>query len=275
MIGSSPIGIFINTNNTIYVAGQTNYKVLIWLEGNINPAIVISLSFNSTPSIFVTMIGNIYVADGVNYQVDKWTPNSTKSTIAMSAVDSCVGLFIDINNNLYCSMSSLAQVVMKSLISDINTPTMVAGTGCKGSASDTLNKPIGIFVDINLNLYVADSANNRIQMFPVGARNGITRAGNGASGTIILAGPSGIALDADGYLFIVDQNNNRLVGSDANGFRCLVGCSNSLGSASNQLYYPSTLSFNSYGDIFVTDTYNNRIQKFLLVTNSCSKCNNL
>ncbi|CAF4342654.1 unnamed protein product, partial [Adineta steineri] len=46
--------------------------------------------------------------------------------------------------------------------------------------------------------------------------------------------------------FIADYFNNRIVGSGPNGFRCLVGCSTVAGSASNQLYYPSSLSFDSY-----------------------------
>jgi hypothetical protein len=43
------------------------------------------------------------------------------------------------------------------------------------------------------------------------------------------------------------------------------------GSAANQLSMPRHLSFDSYGNIFVVDGYNNRIQKFLLATNSCGK----
>ena len=69
----------------------------------------------------------------------------------------------------------------------------------------------------------------------------------------------------------MDTGNNRIVGSGPNGFRCLVGCSGSGGSASNQLNSPETLSFDSYGNMFVTDWWNNRIQKFVLSTNSCGK----
>ena len=62
-------------------------------------------------------------------------------------------------------------------------------------------------------------------------------------------------------------SNNRIVGSGPNGFRCLVGCSG-YGSASNQLYNPITLSFDSYGNMFVTDCWNSRIEKFILTNNS-------
>jgi hypothetical protein len=184
----------------------------------------------------------------------------------------CFGLFVDINNTLYCSLYDLHQVVTKSLNSDSNITRTVAGAGTAGSTSNMLNGPEGIFVDINLDLYVADYNNNRIQLFHSGQLNATTVAGNKSSSpTITLNNPSGTVLDANGYLFIVDNGNNRIIGSGPNGFRCLVGCTG-LGSASNQLGAPHILSFDSYGNMFVTDTGNSRIQKFILSTNSCGKC---
>jgi hypothetical protein len=252
------------------VADHTDNRIVMWLEGSINFTKIISGDLNGPDSVFVTIAGDIYVDNGWNGRVDKWTSNATNSTPAMYVSSSCYDLFIDVYDNLYCSMKNLNQVVMKSLYSSVSTSTIVAGIGCYGSTSYMLNNPVGIFVDINLNLYVADFGNNRIQFFLSGQLNGTTKAGNGTSGTISLYQPTGITLDADGYLFIVDYGNSRIVGSGPNGFRCLVGCSGS-GAASNQLSSPVTLSFDSYGNMFVTDTGNNRIQKFLLATNSCSK----
>jgi DNA-binding beta-propeller fold protein YncE len=252
------------------VADQTHNRIVMWLEGSINVTKIISDDLLQPHSVFVTIAGDIYVDNGWNGRIDRWASNATNSTPAMYVSSSCYGLFIDIYDNLYCSMHDLHQVVMKSLHSSISMSTIVAGTGCLGSASNMLCYPHGIFVDINLNLYVADWANNRIQYFIAGQLNGTTVAGNGISGNISLSYPTGITLDADGYLFIVDCHNNRIVGSGPSGFRCLVGCSGG-GPASNQLWYPTTLSFDSYGNMFVTDSNNNRIQKFLLATNSCSK----
>jgi hypothetical protein len=166
------------------------------------------------------------------------------------------------------------QVVKIWLGDTATTPTTVAGTGSYGSASNKLSDPNGIFVDTNFDLYVADSGNNRIQLFQSGQQNGTTVAGNGSLNTTSLNYPTGIVLDADKYLFIVDSGNNRIVGSGPNGFRCIVGCSSTYGFASNQLYQPWSLSFDSYGNIFVTDMNNNRVQKFVLTTNSSGKYQN-
>ena len=169
-------------------------------------------------------------------------------------------------------MKDSHQVVTHALDSSSNTLTIVAGVGVAGNASHTLNEPQGIFVDTNLDLYVADSRNGRIQLFRHGETNGITVAGNGSTPTTIpLDYPTAVILDGDGYLFIADCNQDRIVGSDPNGFRCIVGCSGSAGPASNKLNQPWFLSFDSYGNIFVTDRNNDRIQKFSLMTNSCSK----
>jgi hypothetical protein len=184
----------------------------------------------------------------------------------------CYGLFVDINNTLYCSLQDLDQVVTKSLNSDSNIAIIVAGNGTAASPSNMLSHPQGIFVDINLDLYVADYGNNRIQLFQSGQLNATTIAGSESPNTTItLSGPTGIVLDADGYLFIVENNKNRIIGSGPDGFRCIAGCSGN-GSASNQLSSPQTLSFDSYGNMFVTDWGNNRIQKFILLTNSSGKC---
>jgi hypothetical protein len=111
---------------------------------------------------------------------------------------------------------------------------------------------------------VADCGNNRIQLFRPGELNGTTE-------NITLNCPSDVKLDIDGYLFIVDRGNSRIIGSGPGGFRCIVGCSGSAGTASNELLVSRYFAFDSYGNIFVTDMYNNRIQKFLLEQNSCSK----
>jgi streptogramin lyase len=269
-VGSSPFGIFVNTNNTVYVADRANGQILVWFNNSINPTRTISGNLASPYSLFVTTSGDIYVDNGnSNGRVDKWTLNTNSSVPAMHVGSACYGLFVDINDTLYCSLRHFHQVVTKSLDSNSNITIIVAGNGTAGSASNMLNNPEGIFVDVNFDLYVADYNNSRIQLFKSGQLNATTVASS--SPTITLYHPSGIVLDADGYLFIVDSGNNRIVGSGPNGFRCVAGCSG-IGSASNQLYYPRTLSFDSYGNMFVTDWENSRIQKFLLSTNSCGKC---
>ncbi|CAF4138767.1 unnamed protein product, partial [Adineta steineri] len=270
-VGYEPFGLFISTSNTLYVADSQNSRVQRWLEGSVNPDKTISGGFSQPLSVFATASGDIYVDNGAsNGRIDKWSVNANSSVPFMTILNYCVSIFIDIENTLYCSVPSNNQVVKKWLYDNMTTSTIVAGTGTAGSAANMLNLPYGLFVDVDINLYVADCSNNRVQLFPLGQSNGITVAGSGAPSTITLSCPNGITLDANGYLFIVDQNNQRVIGSGPYGFRCLFGCTSVVGSASTQLYYPRTISFDSYGNIFIADQYNSRIQKFVVASNSCS-----
>ena len=267
-IGTLPFALFIDTNNSIYTINCDNGRILIWMNNSNDPNLILytQLSSNSW-SIFVTINGEIYAADNSSIkQIIK--PNQT-ITIANVPVTSW-GIFVDINNTLYCSISDQHKVVKKWLNSNSSTMTTVAGTDSAGSASNLLNCPFGIFVDTNFDLYVVDTANNRIQLFRLGQINGITVAGStSANPTISLNQPKNVILDGNKYLFITDDNH-RIIGSDENGFRCIVACSMSSGSTSDKLFYPRSIAFDSFGNLFVADTSNIRIQKFCLSTNFCN-----
>jgi hypothetical protein len=222
-------------------------------------------------SLFVSVTGDIYIGnDYPNSRVDKWILNATPGTLVMFVSEWCYGLFIDINDTIYCSIQNLHQIIAKSLNNVSNPLRVAAGTGCASSHSYTLSFPRGIFVDISFDLYVADCGNNRVQLFHLGQLNASTIAGTGSPDIMTLSCPTAVVLDADKYLFIVDNGNNRIIGQGPIGFRCVVGCFGS-GPAPNQLNNPQSMSFDSYGNIFVVDTTNNRIQKFVLATNSCGK----
>ena len=267
-----PSGLFLTTNNTVYATSFGLHSVLVWPEGSISAPQSIFTNLSSPNSIFVTSNGDVYADNGgTSGRVEKWTTSTGTITTAMVVSGSCGGMFVDIYDSLYCSQPGSHQVLKKAVDSNANTSVVVAGNGTAGLELSLLSSPYGIFVDIDLSLYVADLGNNRVQRFRPGQSNGTTLAGNGAPGTITLYHPDIVILDGAGYLFIVDQFHFRVVGSGPNGFRCVVGCSQKNGTAPNQLFYPFGLSFDSYGNLFVSDSHNHRIQKFLLANNNCSK----
>ncbi|CAF4095436.1 unnamed protein product, partial [Adineta steineri] len=271
IVGQNPTAIFVSANNTIYVTNRENSTIVMWEEESVNPTKIIHGSITESHSLFVTSNGDIYIDDGYeNGLVQKWIAETNIFVTVMNVDSSCNGLFVDINDTLYCSMSAHHKVVKRSLNdSVIASNCIAAGTGKYGDDSYGLISPRGIFVDVNLDLYVADCNNHRIQLFKSGESNGITVAGSESRNpTITLDWPSGIILDAENFLFIIDRNNHRVVGSSSNGFRCLVGCYAS-GSKSNQLTDPSGLSFDGSGNMFVVDKGNSRIQKFKYLKKSC------
>lgn len=252
-----------------YTTGQ----ILIWHSNATgNPTTTIPAGLSNPLSVFVTSDEQIFVDNSAtDGRVDRWTLNGTRLSSTFFRCSRCSGLFIDVNNHLYCSAQDRHQVLRQSLSDPTSVLTTVAGTGCSGSTNEMLNHPWGIFVTIDLDLYVADHRNDRVQLFQSGQRRGTTVAGSGSNGTIALNGPSGVVVDADGYLFIVDARNHRIVGSDRNGFRCLFGCSGGEDAGSSQLNSPWTMSFDMNGNIFVADRDNSRIQKFVFIRDSCGK----
>ena len=264
-VGANPTDIFVNSNNSIYILDREAGQIHIWLnENDLNPTKTISGSLSSPLSLFVTTNGDIYVENGNKRRVDRWIRESETWISVMNLTAACLGLFVDIYENLYCSLYDNHRVNKKW---SNGTTTIVAGTGAGGSSSDMLKYPWGIFVDTNLDLYVADRDNHRIQLFRLNRQKGITVAGTGsAKVTIDLRFPTGITLDGGQHLFIVDHENHRIIGSDENGFRCIVACSGQ-GSTSDKLSNPLSIAFDSFGNLFVVDRNNNRIQKFCLSTN--------
>ena len=250
--------------------------MIVWL--NTNSAPITNISLNSSGkviNVFVAEVGDIYFGYTLNSTsgIQKLTSNLTNSDSVMEICPRCYDIFIDKDNNIYCSIDDQHKILRKSLNDKLDPIQIIAGTGNAGSTSNMLSTPNGIFVDTNLDLYVADHRNNRIQLFHEGQLNGITVAGSGSLNiTIMLNRPTGIVLDGNRYLFIVDYSNNRIVRNGPNEFYCLFGCNGS-GPADNQLSTPRSMAFDSFGNIYVVDDANHRIQKFHLISNSCSKLN--
>ncbi|CAF4431587.1 unnamed protein product, partial [Adineta steineri] len=110
----------------------------------------------------MSITGDIYIDNGYSYgRVDKYIFNTSNRVTVMNVNGSCYGLFIDISDSLYCTLKTLHQVVKLLLNNGTTIPTIAAGNGSAGSLSNMLNSPQGICVDSNLNLYIADCANNR------------------------------------------------------------------------------------------------------------------
>ena len=269
-----PDFVFVNANNTVYATFNGN-NIYTWNEYATGTSWNLLYSSSVIGSVFAASNGDVFagtISPSGQSEIQRWTANGMNTIIHNTTVQLCYGLFVDDIDRLYCSLGDASFVMMLDLNDSTNTPSFVAGQASPGNTSDRLNIPAGIFVTFDYELYVADSGNNRIQLFLQGQLNATTVAGAGAPGTVTLAGPWAVALDAHEFMFIVDRLNHRIIREGPNGFRCVAGCSSVNGSAHDQLSMPSSLSFDSYGNIFVADTGNRRIQKLELSTKFCGEC---
>ena len=134
-LGRDPGSIFIDIYNTVYIGARDLQILQIWPENSSSPIRNLSVpGAAALYSIFVTINGDIYVDNGANnYRVDKWIINGTSSSIILNVNNTCHGLFVDKNYNLYCSIETTHQVLKHSPFDPINTTTVVAGVGISGS----------------------------------------------------------------------------------------------------------------------------------------------
>ena len=164
--------------------------------------------------------------------------------------------------------------------------TTIAGTGQAKFSGDhgpastaTLNEPVALALD-NLNcLFVADQSNNRIRMIDLNTGIISTIAGNGESGytgdgvngtQVGLSGPSGVAVDQEGNIFIADTFNGRIrhvhrktgvidtIAGDGGTFQYHPGVNED----SLSLSRPYAIAIDYDGCLFITDTDNHLIRKW-------------
>ena len=124
--------------------------------------------------------------------------------------------------------------------------------GEPGTAAGQLASPVGLAVDRDGALYVADSGNQRVQRI---AMNGdLKRYGRAGDAPGELWGPQCVAIDPSGqFFFVADQGNNRLQCFAFNGqHRGVMQGFNA----------PSGLSFDPSGRLWVADTGNGRVMCF-------------
>lgn len=263
---------FIDTDDTVYLARYQKGDILRWVQDattNISNADrIVSGRLAGFTTAAVSLENEIYFESAsAAGQIEKRSVSgSTNMFVAQFGV-SCYGLFIDMNNTLYCSAAHMRLVRSVSLTRNDSAVVTRAGSGAVGLGTDQLNRLWGIFVDVNFDLYVADANNNRIQRFLANDLNGTTVAGNGFPNGLHFAMPTDVIVDGDGRLYIADNNNHRVVRVSSVDYQCLVGCSRVAASAPDQLHKAYSLRFDSHGNLYIADESNLRVQKLALTSN--------
>ncbi|MBF0487899.1 MAG: hypothetical protein HQK98_07035 [Nitrospirae bacterium] len=169
----------------------------------------------------------------------------------------------DSSSSAFCTVSmSTAKSVTATFTSSTpssETYSLVTKWGSSGSGDGQFNQPIGIAVDSNGYVYVADLFNYRIQKF---TSNGtfVTKWGSYGSGNGQFIIPEGLAADSNGYVYVADPTNNRIQKFTSDG--TFVTKWGSSGSGDGQFNYARDVTVDSNGYVYVNDRNNSRIQKF-------------
>jgi len=241
--------------------------------------------------VTVDASGNLFIADSGN-RVRKVNTNGIITTVAGNGTNGYSGdggaatsaelnlssVVVDASGNLFIADSGnncIRKVGTNGII------TTVAGNGLSGYSGDggyatntPLYNPSGVSVDASGNLFIADSYNNRVRkvntncIITTVAGKGTYSGDGGAATNAELSFAAGVFVDASGNLFIADESNERIRKVGANGIITTVagngisGYSGDGGYATNtSLYNPSGVSVDASGNLFIADSYNNRVRK--------------
>ncbi len=238
--------------------------------------------------------GSVYISDSANQRIRKVGPRGDVSTIAGNGKAGYSGgggqataaeihdpaqLCADAAGGLYFADSANDRV---RRIDPSGTITTVAGTGKEGfsgnngpAALASLNHPLGVAVDSQGGIYIADSANHCVRKVD---QAGIVRAyaGTGEAGYSGDGGPAtearldyptGLAVDAEDNLYIADYYRHCIRKVTPSGIITTVAGTGEAGYSGDggpataaMLNYPSGVAAGPSGSLIIADRYNQRVR---------------
>ncbi len=243
-------------------------------------------SFRQPSAIARDASGNLYVADFGNHVIRKITPGGVVTTLAGTGspghVDGMansakfltpVGIAVAASGNIYVAEyngNDIRKITPGGIV------TTLAGSATAGSTDGTgagasFNTPVGLALDANENVYVADYSNNMIRKItPAGVVTtlaGSTTAGsdNGAAALATFNGPLGIAITPSGTLYVAEWFNCDVRQISAAGVVSTLAGSGACGSddgvgAAATFSLPVGLTIGTNGVLYVADDGNNMVR---------------
>ena len=246
---SGPAGVAADRSGNLWIADFDGQRVRkVTLDGIISTAAgtgtagyqgATGTQLNQPAAVAADALGNVYIADSGNHMIRRLDVSGQLSTLAGKGVrgyagdggvaaqallDTPKGVAVDGDGNIY--VADQGNHCIRKITN--STPPLiytVAGTGVLGFSGDggvataaRLYSPTGVAVDGAGALYIADTYNHRIRTV---TRDGLIRtiAGTGQEGfggnggaalAAMLDTPTGVAVDADGNVYVADLDNNHV-----------------------------------------------------------------
>lgn len=273
-----PSSVFVDSTGNVFIADTDNYAIREVTAGNISTIVgnatqaysgngvsATSAALSIPYGDFVDASGNLFIADTYNSAV-------REVVAATGNIQTLAG------NGIACALPS-------------------TGCGDGGLATSAqLNFPQGVFVDSQGNIFIADTESSVVREIVAstgfiqtvaGTPGSAGFSGDGAAPTSAqLRTPSAVLLDGVGNIYIADTGNSaiRVVNTGAaaitiaavtiqpatiatvagNGTACIdtsSGCGDRGAATSAELNFPSGISLDASGNIYIADTFSNAIRE--------------
>jgi sugar lactone lactonase YvrE len=231
--------------------------------------------------------GSIIIADQLNHRVRKLTPDGTVSTLAGSGSEGFAdgaGAAAQFNYPEGVAVDGEGSIIITDMgnhcvrkITPDGTVSTLAGSGRGGFADGTgaaaqFNGPIGVAVDGEGNIIIADEGNHRVRKITpdgtVSTLAGSARMGfaDGAGAAAQFCSPTGVAVDGEGSIITADEGNQRLRKITPDGtVSTLAGSENAEfadgAGAAAQFNCPVGVAVDGEGSIIIADYHNQRVRK--------------
>jgi sugar lactone lactonase YvrE len=272
-----PKGIYVDDDQTIYIADTENHRIMEWKRDAKNGKVVAggnrqgnaNNQLNQPAAVIVDKkTDSLIICDYGNRRLVRWSRRNAVGGTILIIETYCHGLAMDDKEYLYI-VDKKKHEVKRWRIGDA-IGIIVAGEKGAGTSNNQLNTPTHIFVDQNYSIYVSDFRNNRVMKWEQDAKEGVAVAdeNNRMNWWIKFQWPAGVIVDHLGHVYVAETVfNSRIT-------RWLKGTSqgsiilgeNGIGSEPNQFDGLEGLSFDEEGSIYVADSNNDRIQKFYIDT---------
>ena len=244
-------------SSTLTASGGVSY---LWNTGQTTAGITVNPSVTTTYTVTITNANGCTLSASGTVIVNNMA-------VSVSAQALCVG------NQITAAITGNAASIEWQLNGSpvavfpyyIENGITAAGGNGTGDSAKQLSNPAALWLDVNGNIYVADSYNHRVQKWTQGATSGITVAGGNGLGSDSnqLNYPTGVFVDTVGNVYVADQRNNRIqkwLPGATSGITVAGG--NGRGGAMNQLNIPLGVFVDAANNIYVADNENNRVQKW-------------